>query len=86
MKETRETQVQAQMVILEKWTSTLRDSVGQLADRLSSVLPGEPIIGENELVKERPRLVPLAEQLAGFSDKLAEASEIVNRLLNDLEL
>ena len=85
-KEMKETQVQRQMADLEKWTITLRDSVGQLADRLTPVLPKVPSVGENKLEEERSKLVPLAERLSGFSDRLAEASEIVNRLLNDIEL
>lgn len=85
VKPERQSQVTEQINNLENNLEALHDSIGDLTDRLSSVLksPEAPTEGES---KDRVELVILAGTIQGFDDSVKSAVSKLEDLLGRLEL
>ena len=81
----RQSQVTEQINHLESSLEALHDRIGNLTDRLSSVLssPEAPTQGES---KDRVELVILAGTIQGFDDLVKSAVSKLEDILQRLEL
>lgn len=81
----RQSQVTEQINHLESSLEALHDRIGNLTDRLSSVLKASeaPMEGES---KDRVELVILAGTIQGFNDSVKSAVSKLEDLLGRLEL
>lgn len=85
VKPKRQSQVTEQINNLESNLGALHNSIGDLTDRLSSVLkaPEAPKEGES---KVRVKLVVLASTIQGFDDSVKLAISKLEDILDRLEL